>query len=138
MSIPSMAGRCLCGAVTFTAREVVTEIHACHCGMCRKWSGAPGLGASVGSVEFDGGENIAAYESSAWAERGFCKTCGTNLFYRLKESDHQIIWVGAFDDASAFRLAGEIYIDEKPEGYSFEGNHPRQTGAEFMASLSKS
>ena len=25
-------------------------------------------------------------QSSAWAERGFCKNCGSHLFYRLKEN----------------------------------------------------
>lgn len=137
MTTPSMTGSCLCGAVTFIACDVETDIHACHCSMCRTWSGAPALGASVASVEFAGEENIAVYGSSAWAERGFCKNCGTNLFYRLKESGHHALWSGAFDDASAFRLVGEIYIDEKPEGYSFAGDHPRQTGAEFIASLGK-
>ena len=43
--------------------------------------------------------------------------------------------VGAFDDQSPFRLASEIYIDDKPPGYDFAGDHPRMTGAEFMASL---
>jgi hypothetical protein len=43
--------------------------------------------------------------------------------------------MGAFDDESVFELVGEIYVDEKPPGYNFAGEHPRQTGAEFMASL---
>ena len=40
--------------------------------------------------------------------------------------------VGAFDDASAFELVGEIYVDEKPPGYAFAGDHPRQTGEQFL------
>lgn len=43
---------------------------------------------------------------------------------------------GAFDDVEQFELAGEIFIDEKPSGYSFAGDHPRMTAAEFMASIS--
>ena len=103
--------------------------------MCRRWSGGPGFSASVGNVEFTGEENIARFGSSAWAERGFCKTCGTNLFYRLKETDHYIMCMGTFDDQAQFKLAGEIYIDEKPASYEFAGDHPRLTGEEFMASL---
>ena len=34
-----MTGRCLCGKVTFTAEGVEPHSHACHCGMCRRWSG---------------------------------------------------------------------------------------------------
>ncbi len=45
------------------------------------------------------------------------------------------MWLGTFDDQAQFKLAGEIYIDEKPASYEFAGDHPRLTGEEFMASL---
>ena len=128
-------GQCLCGAVTFTANNVETDVHGCHCSMCRRWGGTSALAAEVGSIEFSGEENITRFDSSAWAERGFCGRCGSNLFYRLKEADRYIVQMGAFDDASQFTLVGEIYVDEKPEGYSFAGDHQRLTGEEFMASL---
>lgn len=129
------SGHCLCGAVTYTAAGVDSDIHSCHCNICRRWSGGPAFVASVAKVAFEGEQNITRYDSSEWAERGFCNCCGTNLFYRLKEADHYILWMGTFDDQSAFRLAGEIYIDEKPATYDLAGEHPRLTGEEFMASL---
>lgn len=131
----SHAGRCLCGAVTFTAQGVATELHGCHCSMCRRWSGGSVLAAEVKSVAFEGAEHLRRYDSSEWAERGFCEYCGSNLFYRLKASDQYMMSMGAFDDQSEFRLVGEIFVDEKPPGYAFSGEHPRQTGAEFLASL---
>lgn len=131
-------GKCLCGAVRFQAEEVDTHLHGCHCSMCRGWSGASMLAASVGSVSFQGEDKIKRYASSDWAERGFCSECGTSLFYRLKEADQYILCMGAFDDQSVFKLVGEIYVDEKPPGYDFAGDHPRQTGEEFMASLQQS
>jgi hypothetical protein len=103
--------------------------------MCRQWSGGPAFAAGVGKVSFEGEDNISRYESSAWAERGFCDRCGTNLFYRLKEADHYVMWMGTFDDQTPFKLAGEIFVDEKPAGYDLAGDHPRLTGEEFMASL---
>lgn len=128
-------GKCLCGAVRFEAQEVDTHLHSCHCDMCRNWSGGPLLAAGVASVTFQGEERIKRYSSSEWAERGFCSECGSNLFYHLKEADRYILCMGAFDDESVFELVGEIYIDEKPKGYNFAGEHPRQTGEEFMASM---
>ena len=128
-------GKCLCGEVRFEAEEVDAHIHSCHCSMCRNWSGVPLLAAAAKSVKFEGESSITRYDSSEWAERGFCSKCGSNLFYRLKEPDHYILCMGAFEDESAFELVGEIYVDEKPPGYNFAGEHPRQTGAEFMASL---
>jgi hypothetical protein len=43
--------------------------------------------------------------------------------------------VGAFDDSAPFRLAREIFIDKKPAGYAFAGDHPRWTEEETFARL---
>ncbi len=131
----SDTGRCLCGAVSFAAKDVEAHFHACHCTMCRKWSGGPGFGVGVGSIELSGEGELGVYKSSDWAERCFCKQCGTNLFYRMPETGMTVVWAGAFDDESALKLTGEIYVDEKPDSYNFQGDHPRQTGAEFLASI---
>lgn len=118
------SGRCLCGAVTFEAEGVDPHLHACHCSMCRRWNGGPALAVNVGRVTFTGDDNIARYASSDWAERGFCQSCGTNLFYFLKPASQYIMWSGAFDE-QPFELAGEIFLSEKPAGYDFAGDHPR-------------
>jgi hypothetical protein len=128
-----MTGRCLCGAVKFAAAKVETDFETCHCGMCRRWAGSPLFAAVADGVEFEGEEHLKTYDSSAWASRGFCSRCGSSLFYYLKPADRYIMCVGAFDDASAFRLVGEIYIDHKPAGYDFAGNLPKQTEEEFLA-----
>jgi len=82
--VTQITGSCLCGKVAYSAK-VKTGAGACHCHMCRRWSG--GLYMSVhalGKVEFQGAENIQNYESSEWAERGFCTQCGSSLYYFLK------------------------------------------------------
>ena len=93
------------------------------------------LAASVESITFQGEDKIKIFSSSEWAERGFCTECGTSLFYHMKEPSMYIMATGAFDDPEQFQLAGEIYVDEKPSGYNFAGDHPRQTGEEFLASI---
>ncbi len=132
----SMTGRCLCGAVSFTAQDVKTGVEICHCGQCRRWSGGPILATHAGSVEFTGEQHIRRYDSSAWARRGFCAQCGSNLFYQQKKSGAYSIWLGAFDDQSPFRVNEEIFIDEKPDSYEFAGDHPRLTGPEVMGGAS--
>ena len=131
----SGSGQCLCGAVKFTAEGMDPHIHACHCTMCRGWNSGPMMGVNVASVTFEGEESIKRYASSEWAERGFCQECGSSLFYHLKEPSMYTMSMGAFDDDSQFSVHGEIYIDEKPDGYNLAGDHPRLTGAEFLASI---
>ncbi len=133
----SATGKCLCGAVTFAAENVDAHVHACHCSMCRGWTGGPMLAATVSGITFTGDEHIKRYASSDWAERGFCAECGSNLFYHLKDPGMYMMATGLFDDAGQFSLAGEIYVDEKPAGYDFAGEHPRLTGEEFLASLNQ-
>lgn len=128
------SGKCLCGAVRFT----VDSMKPRHCGMCRRWSGGPLLAVSVSGVEFEGDDDITVYDSSDWAQRGFCRICGTNLFYRLKETGDYGICAGAFDDAPDLKLTGELFIDNKPDGYDFAGDHPRLTEAETIAKFSSS
>jgi hypothetical protein len=129
-------GQCLCGAVRFTTESCAAEYHACHCAMCRRWSGgAPFFATHAEGVRFEGDENLGRYASSEWAERGFCKQCGSTLFYFLKPAQSYMVSIGAFDDPGAFRLAREIFIDKKPSSYALSGDHPRWTEAETFAKL---
>ena len=100
--IPSATGHCLCGAVKFSATDVDTEMHVCHCGMCRRHAGAPTMSVHVGDIAFEGEGDILRYKSSDFAERGTCKKCGGHLFYHLFQPDMYIMSIGAFDDQSKF------------------------------------
>ena len=132
-------GSCLCGAVKFNARNALKSIGACHCNSCRKWGGGPLIGVHCGNeVSFLGQENISIYDSSDWAERGFCKRCGSHLFYRLKENMHHFICVGLFEDQSQFVLDRQSYIDRKPSYYSFANNTDDMTEAEMVEKFAKS
>ncbi len=131
----SATGRCLCGAVSYTAEDVQPHMHTCHCSMCRRWSGGPAFAATVGSVEFEGEQHIRRYDSSEWGARGFCSQCGSNLFFHVKPMDQYVMWAGTFDDSAGLSLTQEIYIDQKPDGYAFAGDHPRLTEKEFLASI---
>jgi hypothetical protein len=127
------SGRCLCGKVSFTAQGVISHHHACHCDMCRRWAGGPAFAAAVEALSWQGDENISRYSSSEWGERGFCRECGTHLFFHYKPDDSYYVNVGAFDDDSDFQLVGEIYIDKQPPGYRFSEGLERMTGDDFLA-----
>ncbi|MGK7754001.1 MULTISPECIES: GFA family protein [unclassified Roseovarius] len=130
---------CLCGAVTLDIAEAPDTTGACHCGMCRKWSGGIYLGLHVpaGGATITGAQNISAYTSSDWAERCFCATCGTNLFYRVTApgpmQGDMHVGLGLLDDPSGISLTEEIFIDRKPDGYALAGDHKRMTEAETLA-----
>ncbi len=129
-----MKGSCLCGAVRISATVAATNAGACHCGMCRKWAGGPLLVADCGSaVRFEGSGSISVYDSSDWAERGFCSKCGSHLFYRLKKEGRYEVPVGLFDDGAQWIFDTQIFVDEKPPYYSFANQTRNLTGAEVFA-----
>lgn len=126
--------RCLCGAVRLKTGPFNGDMAACHCSMCRTWGGGPLMVVDCGNdVEIDGTEHVAVYDSSKWAERGFCKRCGTHLFYRLKGNQQHQVPIGLFDDSPNVHFGLQVFIDEKPTYYTFADETPTMTGAEVFA-----
>ena len=120
-------GGCLCGAVRFTARLTGTNFGVCHCEMCRKWTGSALMGVTVPveNVSWTGDDHIARRQTSAWAERAWCRECGSGLYYRITAegpmSLNYELPVGILDDVNGLSLVNEIYIDEKPDCFSYAG-----------------
>ena len=127
-------GRCLCGKVEFSAKNVQPQVHVCHCNMCRQWGGSPSHSVHCGTeVSFNNAENITVYQSCDWAELGFCKTCGSHLFYRFLDGGNYVLSTGSFSDNSALSLKQQFFIDEKPDYYSYANATEDLTGAEVFA-----
>lgn len=129
----------MCGAVKYSITTPVSETGACHCSMCRKWSGGVYMGVQVpkGGLDIDGEENLSIYTSSPWAERVFCKVCGSSIFYRVTApgpmNGEMHVGFGTIDDVEDVALTGELFIDLKPEAYAFAGDGRHQmTEAEVL------
>ncbi len=73
------------------------------------------------------------FDSSAWAERGFCSQCGSHLFYRLKETGRFMLPAGLLDDEDGLTFDHQVFIDEKPSYYRFANETKDMTGAEIFA-----
>ena len=132
-------GSCLCGSVRFTAKSMSTKVGACHCSMCRKWGGGPLMAVDCGAdVTFEDDGTVAVFDSSEWADRGFCSKCGSNLFYRIKGSNQYIMSAGLFDSEEAFVFDNQVFIDEKPSYYCFANETEKMTGAEVYAKYAPS
>lgn len=131
-------GSCLCGAVRVSAPSLSNSLGVCHCGMCRKWSGGPLMAVDCGTdVSFEGEENVGVYDSSDWAQRGFCKTCGSNLFYKLKQTGQYIMSPTLFDEIN-FVFDHQVFIEEKPDYYEFLNETKNITGEDVFAMFSES
>ncbi|MGV0005613.1 MAG: GFA family protein [Candidatus Porifericomitaceae bacterium WSBS_2022_MAG_OTU9] len=128
---------CLCGSVEIQVLSMSPDVGACHCSMCRKWTGGPFLVVDCNTeVKISGEANVSTYTSSEWAARGFCSKCGTHLFYKLKQSGQYMIPPGLFDESLKLNFTHQIFIEEKPEYYSFANETKNMTGEEVFAQFS--
>lgn len=132
----SYLAQCLCQSVSIEVNQLVPEISACHCNICRRWGGGPLLSLHCpGEVTLSGETDITRYASSAWAERGFCRRCGTHLFYYYKQKATYFIPAALFGDELPFTLTEQIFIDEKPDYYGFSQCTSTMTGDEAIAAF---
>lgn len=130
----TVKGKCLCGAVTFAATTKTNHIGACHCSMCRTWSGGVVFALEDASdLKISGEENMTVYKSSDWGERCFCGKCGTNLFWRSSQFGHTAVMAGALEDQAGLKFVSEIFVDAKPAHYAFANDTKKMTEAEFLA-----
>ena len=135
----TLTGGCLCGAVRFAATPHTHDFAVCHCSMCRRWGAGPYFAVTcVGGFKIDDASSLGIYRSSAWAERGFCKQCGTSLFYRLTGKDHYEVSAESFDDRADFAFTTQIFMDEKPAYYDFANATKNMTSAEVFAQFAPS
>ncbi|WP_346433297.1 GFA family protein [Oceaniradius stylonematis] len=115
MTTEAWSGGCQCGAVRFTAEPDLENGHLCHCRMCQKAVGAPfaaHVGAPVESLIWTRGEP-SEFESSAGIFRGFCKACGTYLYFRREAGKRQSMAMAAFDRAADIPLNAELGIESR-------------------------
>lgn len=134
-----LQGKCLCGQIAVNIQLEQIQMGACHCSICRKWGGGPFMTVHYAQpLTFSGEEYMAIYRSSAWAERGFCKQCGTHLFYRLINTTDYYLPIWLFDNTTNVIFVSQVYIDNKPEYYQFSNQTLMLTEADIMEEINSS
>jgi hypothetical protein len=68
------------------------------------------------------------YRSSAAAERGFCRVCGGNLFWRPEGEGVTSITAGTLDGPTGIELAEHIFVGDKGDYYSITDDLPHKVG----------
>ncbi|WP_114428804.1 GFA family protein [Phyllobacterium bourgognense] len=120
-------GSCLCGRVHFETRGKLRGIVYCHCSQCRKQSGHFYAATNVqdDSIDISGEENISWYEASEFARRGFCKNCGSVLFWKHKDLDYISVMAGSFDQPSGLQGESHIFVEDKGDYYRIDDDLPK-------------
>ena len=119
MNREKRSGGCLCGAVRFDIEGPMREVLICHCGQCRKQHGhaAAFTSAPLEKFRFLEAHSLAWYRSSDGAERGFCKICGSTLFWRSIGSDGLSVTAGSLDKPTGLSCTAHLFTAFKGDYY---------------------
>ena len=120
-------GSCLCGAVSFTTRGALRGVVYCHCSHCRKQTGHYYAATNVADDELaiEGSGELNWYAASPEAKRGFCRVCGSALFWKRNGSKVTSVMAGAFDSPSGLAGQTHIFVADKGDYYEIKDDLPR-------------
>jgi len=121
-------GSCLCGGVTYTLTGDLRNSVACHCVQCRKTSGHYVSATQVGpdQLTITRDDSLRWYQSSPQAQRGFCATCGSSLFWRHDaDNGATSVMSGTLDGATGITTEKHIFVADKGDYYEIADDLPQ-------------
>ncbi len=121
-------GGCLCGAVRYRATADPIRAVNCHCGMCRRISGAAFLTHVhflIGAFTWTKGKPTR-YRSSSEAERGFCDRCGSTLtIHETVLNDRVQLTLGSLDRPENVRPDDHVWTESQLAWLHIDDGLPR-------------
>lgn len=130
------SGTCLCGEVRVTVAAPMSEISGCFCELCRKFGGGVqfGIETPAEAVTLEG--PVKVHRSSRLAERGWCDTCGSAVFFRYVAGDdagYFELSPGLFADPGGARLTRLVFADRVIGGIDLAGDILRVSQRDYEA-----
>ena len=113
-----LEGSCLCGGVRYEINGKLGPSVHCHCGQCRKASGASfTTNASIPAGDFrfvDGESLVGRFESSPGQFRCFCTRCGSPLIKLITAKPDEVrLRLGTLDSDPGTTPAAHIFVSFK-------------------------
>ena len=128
MTNTKIAGRCLCGAIRYSAVGEPVAVAICHCDDCQRQSGAPfSLNVVVAEEALSVEGDLTVFETIGTEtgkprERRFCGTCGSPVITIVEEMlGMAVIKAGTLDDRSWLQPGLELWTDRRHEWLSIDG-----------------
>ncbi len=125
----TLTGRCLCGDVRFEADAPLRPVSVCHCRQCAQWTGSMVMATSVPLAQFRftaGEDTVAWYAASGTAKRGFCRRCGSSLFWKPNAGARIAIAAGSLDPPTGLKVDHHIFVADKSDYYDIHDGLPQE------------
>jgi hypothetical protein len=126
-----LAGGCACGEIRFQLSSTPFEAGYCHCGICRRSSGAPVLAfATVPVADFAITRGTPRRRrSSPFGERWFCGGCGSQIAMHVDHQPDTIDFtIALLDEPARVAPTFHLFFDERVEWFDTGDSLPRHAG----------
>ncbi|NVO07161.1 MAG: GFA family protein [Rhodoferax sp.] len=132
-----VTGGCMCGAVRYAVNGPLRDIITCHCAQCRRSSGHFVAATACHRKYFallrqDG---LQWYSAVPGFRRGFCKECGSSLFFEELGGERISIAAGTLDAPQGLRIAAQIFTAEAGDYYAIDPQIPRSPDGQHQVKL---
>jgi GMP synthase-like glutamine amidotransferase len=118
------SGSCLCGNITFSLKNPRNVVN-CHCEECRKFHGNYAAFTKVKQedIYIFSEEQIKWYQlKTDQAKRGFCKNCGSSLFWKPNDNSGICVSASALDTPTELKTTSHIYTNNASDFYKINDN----------------
>lgn len=119
-------GGCHCGAVRYTVTGPLRDVIYCHCTQCRRQTGHFVAATRIldDALSITGADELTWYAASSDAKRGFCRHCGSLLFWKAEGSDMTSIMAGSLDLPTGLTASHHIFAADKGDYYELADGLP--------------
>ena len=110
---------------------------ACHCRQCRRTSGNYVSATCVRRENFvlTNDKGLKWYKSSDFAERGFCRECGSSVLWSARARDTITIMCGTIDGNTGLETVAHICVADKGDYYRINTSEPQYEGTDHPREL---
>lgn len=113
---PRLRGGCYCGAVSFEVQDAFEYALYCHCGECRRRTGAaskPFAGAPAGALNITGGHEAILRFGEGDGYHASCGKCGSLLYSLVRAGAYVHVTLGALIDPPTITPTAHIFVGSK-------------------------
>jgi hypothetical protein len=103
--------------------------------MCQRLHGnfGPHSKARKVNITIINSTGLAWYKTSEIAQRGFCRVCGSSLFWEPFDLDATGIIAGSLDGPTGLKTIGHIFVGEKCDFYEIADGLPQYQFSSYGA-----
>lgn len=122
-----VTGSCLCGKINFKVDELTRDVVMCHCQQCRKQTGHLVAASRVddNALHMTGEEHLTWFAASDDAKRGFCKHCGSILFWKSNGTSSTAVMAGSLESPTGLKTTAHIFTEFKGDYYDISDGLPQ-------------